>query len=135
MVLFLGKYRIKNSKKGLVRPSTFPGKISVFTQELLPLAFVAGNIGSELSYTDIGMFISSDGGNSWRQVCFAESRKARNILLLFLLLAFLFQWSRAFMRCLFCLQIFEEEYNVWFLDWGGALVALKQTSVPIRHLW
>lgn len=75
MVLFLGKYRIKNSKKELVRPSTFPGKISVFTQELLPLTFVSGNIGSELSYTDIGMFISSDGGNSWRQVCFAESRK------------------------------------------------------------
>ncbi|KAI6066434.1 VPS10 domain-containing receptor SorCS3 [Aix galericulata] len=34
-----------------------------------------------------------------------------------------------------CQLIFEEEYNVWFLDWGGALVALKQTSVPIRHLW
>lgn len=31
-------------------------------------AYVSGNIGSELSYTDIGVFISSDGGNTWRQV-------------------------------------------------------------------
>lgn len=32
-------------------------------------------------------------------------------------------------------QIFEEEHNVWFLDKGGALVAVKQPSVPTRHLW
>lgn len=38
------------------------------TQEFLTFACFAGNIGSELSYTDVGMFISSDGGNSWRQV-------------------------------------------------------------------
>uniref|UniRef100_A0A5F8HH65 Sortilin related VPS10 domain containing receptor 3 n=1 Tax=Monodelphis domestica TaxID=13616 RepID=A0A5F8HH65_MONDO len=31
--------------------------------------------------------------------------------------------------------IFDEEYNIWFLDWGGALVAMKHTSMPIRHLW
>uniref|UniRef100_A0A803YJ55 Sortilin related VPS10 domain containing receptor 3 n=1 Tax=Meleagris gallopavo TaxID=9103 RepID=A0A803YJ55_MELGA len=72
---------------------------SISSKETVPgLMVAAGNIGSELSYTDVGMFISSDGGNSWR-------------------------------------QIFEEEYNVWFLDWGGALVALKHTSMPIRHLW
>ncbi|XP_065529017.1 VPS10 domain-containing receptor SorCS3 [Lathamus discolor] len=72
---------------------------SISSKETVPGLLVAtGNIGSELSYTDVGVFISSDGGNSWR-------------------------------------QIFEEEYNVWFLDWGGALVALKHTSVPIRHLW
>uniref|UniRef100_A0A672TSI9 VPS10 domain-containing receptor SorCS3 n=1 Tax=Strigops habroptila TaxID=2489341 RepID=A0A672TSI9_STRHB len=72
---------------------------SISSKETIPGLLVAtGNIGSELSYTDVGMFISSDGGNSWR-------------------------------------QIFEEEYNVWFLDWGGALVALKHTSVPIRHMW
>lgn len=34
-----------------------------------------------------------------------------------------------------CLQIFEEEHNVWFLDKGGALVAVKQPSVPTRNLW
>lgn len=28
----------------------------------------AGNIGAELSYSNVGMFISSDAGNSWRQV-------------------------------------------------------------------
>lgn len=38
------------------------------TEEFLTLVCFAGNIGSELSYTDVGMFISSDGGNSWRQV-------------------------------------------------------------------
>ncbi|EGW13924.1 VPS10 domain-containing receptor SorCS3 [Cricetulus griseus] len=62
------------------------------------LVVATGNIGSELSYTDIGVFISSDGGNTWR-------------------------------------QIFDEEYNVWFLDWGGALVAMKHTPLPVRHLW
>uniref|UniRef100_A0A8C9NSK6 Sortilin related VPS10 domain containing receptor 3 n=1 Tax=Serinus canaria TaxID=9135 RepID=A0A8C9NSK6_SERCA len=72
---------------------------SISSKETAPGLLVAtGNIGSELSYTEVGMFISSDGGNSWR-------------------------------------QIFEEEYNVWFLDWGGALVAMKHTSVPIRHMW
>lgn len=30
-------------------------------------------------------------------------------------------------------QIFEEEHNVWFLDKGGALLAVP--SVPTRHLW
>ncbi|XP_053708942.1 VPS10 domain-containing receptor SorCS3 isoform X2 [Synchiropus splendidus] len=58
----------------------------------------AGNIGAELSYNNVGMFISSDAGNSWRQV-------------------------------------FEEEHNVWFLDQGGALVAVKQPTVPTKHLW
>ncbi|XP_065699342.1 VPS10 domain-containing receptor SorCS3 [Patagioenas fasciata] len=72
---------------------------SISSKETAPGLLVAtGTIGSELSYTDVGVFISSDGGNSWR-------------------------------------QIFEEEYNVWFLDWGGALVAMKRTSVPIRHMW
>ncbi|KAJ7402000.1 hypothetical protein BTVI_90369 [Pitangus sulphuratus] len=85
---------------------------SISSKETAPGLLVAtGNIGSELSYTDAGVFISSDGGNSWRQ------------------------WSGALMEYLICLQIFEEEYNVWFLDWGGALVAMKHTSVPIRHMW
>uniref|UniRef100_A0A5F8GHT5 Sortilin related VPS10 domain containing receptor 3 n=1 Tax=Monodelphis domestica TaxID=13616 RepID=A0A5F8GHT5_MONDO len=62
------------------------------------LVVATGNVGTELSYTEVGMFVSSDGGNTWR-------------------------------------QIFDEEYNIWFLDWGGALVAMKHTSMPIRHLW
>ncbi|KAJ1067072.1 hypothetical protein K5549_012431 [Capra hircus] len=65
---------------------------------LLVSVLVSCNIGPELSYTDISVFISSDGGNTWR-------------------------------------QIFDEEYNVWFLDWGGALVAMKHTPLPVRHLW
>ncbi|XP_039337917.1 VPS10 domain-containing receptor SorCS3 isoform X5 [Mauremys reevesii] len=72
---------------------------SISSKETAPgLVVATGNVGSELSYTDISTFISSDAGNSWR-------------------------------------QIFEEEYNVWYLDWGGALVAMKRTSMPIRHLW
>ncbi|XP_029466602.1 VPS10 domain-containing receptor SorCS3 [Rhinatrema bivittatum] len=72
---------------------------SITSKDTAPWLIVAtGNIGTELSYTDPSMFISSDGGNTWR-------------------------------------QIFEEEYNVWYLDWGGALVAMKRTSLPIRHLW
>lgn len=40
------------------------------TQELIIYvsACISGNVGPELSYTDVGMFVSSDGGNSWRQV-------------------------------------------------------------------
>ncbi|CAF93571.1 unnamed protein product, partial [Tetraodon nigroviridis] len=72
---------------------------SISTKSSAPGIIVAtGNIGAELSYNNVGMFISSDAGNSWR-------------------------------------KIFEEEHNVWFLDKGGALVAVKQPSVPTRHLW
>ncbi|OWK07799.1 SORCS1, partial [Cervus elaphus hippelaphus] len=31
--------------------------------------------------------------------------------------------------------IFEEEHSVLYLDQGGVLVAMKHTSLPIRHLW
>ncbi|CDQ64436.1 unnamed protein product [Oncorhynchus mykiss] len=71
---------------------------SISTKASAPGIIVAtGNIGSELSYNNVGMFISSDAGNNWR-------------------------------------HIFEEEHNVWFLDKGGALVAVKQPTVPTRHL-
>lgn len=33
------------------------------------------------------------------------------------------------------LQIFDEEYAVLYLDQGGALVAIRHTPLPIRHLW
>ena len=36
--------------------------------DIFKSASVLGNIGPELSYTDISVFISSDGGNTWRQV-------------------------------------------------------------------
>uniref|UniRef100_A0A3B3ZD04 PKD domain-containing protein n=1 Tax=Periophthalmus magnuspinnatus TaxID=409849 RepID=A0A3B3ZD04_9GOBI len=72
---------------------------AITTKSSAPGIIVAtGNIGPELSYNNVGMFISSDAGNSWR-------------------------------------QIFEEEHNVWFLDKGGALVAVKQPSIPTRNLW
>ncbi|XP_049666740.1 VPS10 domain-containing receptor SorCS1 [Accipiter gentilis] len=32
-------------------------------------------------------------------------------------------------------KIFEEEHSVLYLDQGGVLVAMKHTSLPIRHLW
>uniref|UniRef100_A0A4W5NJB7 Sortilin related VPS10 domain containing receptor 3b n=1 Tax=Hucho hucho TaxID=62062 RepID=A0A4W5NJB7_9TELE len=75
-----------------------PGRI--FSKDSAPGIIVAtGNIGTELSSTNLGMFITSDAGNSWR-------------------------------------QIFEEELGVWFLDNGGALVAVSLVAtVPIRHVW
>jgi len=86
-VVFLDENRIKNNKNALVRPSTSGflenGILCSSIQECLTLVCVAGNIGSELSDTDVGVFISSDGGNSWRQVCFAECRKAWSLLLFF----------------------------------------------------
>nr|XP_015202888.1 PREDICTED: VPS10 domain-containing receptor SorCS1-like isoform X1 [Lepisosteus oculatus] len=57
-----------------------------------------GSIGSELSNNNVSMFITSDAGNTWR-------------------------------------QIFDEEYSVLYLDQGGALVAIRHTPLPIRHLW
>ncbi|XP_063064698.1 VPS10 domain-containing receptor SorCS3-like [Engraulis encrasicolus] len=72
---------------------------NIITKSSAPGVIVAtGNIGPELSYNNVGMYISSDAGNSWR-------------------------------------QIFEEEHNVWFLDKGGALMAVKQPTVPTRDLW
>ncbi|XP_041117992.1 VPS10 domain-containing receptor SorCS3-like isoform X1 [Polyodon spathula] len=71
---------------------------SISSKASAPGIIVAtGNIGAELTFSDVGMFISTDAGNSWR-------------------------------------QIFDEEHSIWFLDKGGALIAVKQTSLPIRHL-
>ncbi|XP_018082701.1 VPS10 domain-containing receptor SorCS1 isoform X1 [Xenopus laevis] len=72
---------------------------NIASRDTAPGIIVAsGNIGSELTETEISMFISSDAGNTWR-------------------------------------QIFDEEHSVLFLDQGGVLVAMKHTSLPIRHLW
>uniref|UniRef100_A0A8C5R5H3 Sortilin related VPS10 domain containing receptor 1 n=1 Tax=Leptobrachium leishanense TaxID=445787 RepID=A0A8C5R5H3_9ANUR len=72
---------------------------NIASRDTAPGIIVAsGNIGSELSESELSMFISSDAGNTWR-------------------------------------QIFEEEHSVLFLDQGGVLVAMKHTSLPIRHLW
>ncbi|XP_042598026.1 VPS10 domain-containing receptor SorCS3-like isoform X3 [Cyprinus carpio] len=72
---------------------------TISTKHSAPGIIVAtGNIGPELSFSNTGMFISSDAGNTWR-------------------------------------QIFEEEHSVWFLDHGGALLAVTQSAVPTRHLW
>ncbi|XP_059955825.1 VPS10 domain-containing receptor SorCS1 isoform X4 [Mesoplodon densirostris] len=71
----------------------------IASRDTAPSIIVAsGNIGAELSDSDISMFVSSDAGNTWR-------------------------------------QIFEEEHSVLYLDQGGVLVAMKHTSLPIRHLW
>uniref|UniRef100_A0A8D0DNR3 Sortilin related VPS10 domain containing receptor 1 n=1 Tax=Salvator merianae TaxID=96440 RepID=A0A8D0DNR3_SALMN len=72
---------------------------NIASRDTAPGIIVAsGNIGTELLDNDISMFISSDAGNTWR-------------------------------------QIFEEEHSVLYLDQGGVLVAIKHTSLPIRHLW
>eukprot|EP00062_Callorhinchus_milii_P017884 gi/632970748/ref/XP_007901820.1/ PREDICTED: VPS10 domain-containing receptor SorCS1-like [Callorhinchus milii] len=76
---------------------------NIASKESAPGIIVAsGNIGPELLVDEeeraSSMFISSDGGNSWRQV-------------------------------------FEEEHSILFLDQGGALVAIKHTPQPIKHMW
>uniref|UniRef100_A0A8C9NTU4 VPS10 domain-containing receptor SorCS1 n=1 Tax=Serinus canaria TaxID=9135 RepID=A0A8C9NTU4_SERCA len=72
---------------------------NIASRDTAPSIIVAsGNIGTELSDNDISMFVTSDAGNTWR-------------------------------------QIFEEEHSVLYLDQGGVLVAMKHTSLPIRHLW
>ncbi|KAM9809187.1 VPS10 domain-containing receptor SorCS3 isoform 1-T3 [Syngnathus typhle] len=71
----------------------------ITSKKSVPGIIVAtGNIGTELSSANLGMFITSDAGNSWR-------------------------------------QIFDEEHNIWFLDNGGALLAVLHAPTPIRHLW
>ncbi|XP_066549190.1 VPS10 domain-containing receptor SorCS1 isoform X2 [Amia ocellicauda] len=72
---------------------------NIASKDSAPGIIVAtGSIGSELSNTNVSMFITSDAGNTWR-------------------------------------QIFDEEYSVLYLDQGGALVAIRHTPLPIRHLW
>ncbi|KAK6482263.1 VPS10 domain-containing receptor SorCS1-like [Huso huso] len=72
---------------------------NIASKESAPGIIVAsGSIGSELSHSNVSMFITSDAGNTWR-------------------------------------QIFQEEYSVLYLDQGGALVAIKHTPLPVRHLW
>ncbi|XP_061580245.1 VPS10 domain-containing receptor SorCS1-like isoform X2 [Cololabis saira] len=72
---------------------------NIASRESAPGIIVAsGSIGSELTTNNVSVFITSDAGNTWR-------------------------------------QIFDEEYAVLYLDQGGALVAIRHTPLPIRHLW
>ncbi|KAM7408583.1 hypothetical protein PAMA_002346 [Pampus argenteus] len=111
----------------------------ITSKKSVPGIIVAtGNIGTELSSTNLGMFITSDAGNSWRQV--------RPILVCTLhLLHFLKQMMPSYPKvsvisgvngfCVHQMQIFDEEHNIWFLDNGGALLAVLHAATPIRHLW
>ncbi|KAJ8402772.1 hypothetical protein AAFF_G00364440 [Aldrovandia affinis] len=72
---------------------------NIASKDSAPGIIVAsGSIGSELTMTNVTMFITSDAGNTWS-------------------------------------QIFDEEHSVLYLDQGGALVAIRHTPLPIRHLW
>ncbi|XP_068178070.1 VPS10 domain-containing receptor SorCS1-like isoform X2 [Antennarius striatus] len=72
---------------------------NIASKESAPGIIVAsGSIGSELTASNVSVFITSDAGNTWR-------------------------------------QIFNEEYAVLYLDQGRALVAIRHTPLPIRHLW
>ncbi|KAM4612416.1 VPS10 domain-containing receptor SorCS1 [Polymixia lowei] len=72
---------------------------NIASKDSAPGIIVAsGSIGSELANSNVSVFITSDAGNTWR-------------------------------------QIFDEEYAVLYLDQGGALVAIRHTPLPIRHLW
>ncbi|NXP56900.1 SORC2 protein, partial [Heliornis fulica] len=56
-----------------------------------------GNLGSQLVEYKEEMYITSDCGNTWRQV-------------------------------------FEEEHHILYLDHGGVIVAIKDTSIPLKIL-
>ncbi|XP_041839240.1 VPS10 domain-containing receptor SorCS1 isoform X3 [Melanotaenia boesemani] len=72
---------------------------NIASRDSAPGIIVAsGSTGSELTTSNVSVFITSDAGNTWR-------------------------------------QIFDEEYAVLYLDQGGALVAIRHTPLPIRHLW
>uniref|UniRef100_A0AAR2KZF5 PKD domain-containing protein n=1 Tax=Pygocentrus nattereri TaxID=42514 RepID=A0AAR2KZF5_PYGNA len=72
---------------------------NIASKDSAPGIIVAsGSVGAELTTSNVSMFITSDAGNTWR-------------------------------------QIFDEEYSVLYLDQGGALVAIRHTPLPIRHLW
>ncbi|XP_056136546.1 VPS10 domain-containing receptor SorCS1 [Lampris incognitus] len=72
---------------------------NIASRDSAPGIIVAsGSIGSELATHNVSVFITSDAGNTWR-------------------------------------QIFDEEYAVLYLDQGGALVGIRHTPLPIRHLW
>ncbi|XP_059929103.1 VPS10 domain-containing receptor SorCS1-like isoform X1 [Gadus macrocephalus] len=62
------------------------------------IIIASGVMGPELTSNNVSIFITSDAGNTWREV-------------------------------------FEEEYSVLFLNQGGALVAIRHTPLPIRHIW
>ncbi|XP_019735234.1 VPS10 domain-containing receptor SorCS1 isoform X6 [Hippocampus comes] len=72
---------------------------NIASRDSAPGIIVAsGSFGSELTTSNVSVYITSDAGNTWR-------------------------------------QIFNEEYAVLYLDQGGALVAIRHTPLPIRHLW
>ncbi|XP_077460525.1 VPS10 domain-containing receptor SorCS1 isoform X2 [Stigmatopora argus] len=72
---------------------------NIASRDSAPGIIVAsGSFGSELTNGNISVYITSDAGNTWR-------------------------------------QIFNEDYAVLYLDQGGALVAIRHTPLPIRHLW
>ncbi|XP_063051875.1 VPS10 domain-containing receptor SorCS1-like [Engraulis encrasicolus] len=71
---------------------------NIASKESAPGIIIAsGSIGGGLSSSNVSMYITSDAGNTWR-------------------------------------QIFDEEYSVLYLDQGGALVAIRHTPHPIRHI-
>ncbi|XP_016890793.1 VPS10 domain-containing receptor SorCS1 isoform X4 [Cynoglossus semilaevis] len=72
---------------------------NIASRDSAPGIIVAsGSFGSELTAGNVSVYITSDAGNTWR-------------------------------------QIFDEEYAVLYLNKGGALVAIRHTPLPIRHLW
>uniref|UniRef100_A0A665W1K9 PKD domain-containing protein n=1 Tax=Echeneis naucrates TaxID=173247 RepID=A0A665W1K9_ECHNA len=72
---------------------------NIASRDSAPGIIVAsGSIGSELTSSNVSVYITSDAGNTWR-------------------------------------HIFDEEYAVIYLNQGAALVAIRHTPLPIRHLW
>uniref|UniRef100_UPI00358FCD65 VPS10 domain-containing receptor SorCS3-like n=1 Tax=Myxine glutinosa TaxID=7769 RepID=UPI00358FCD65 len=62
------------------------------------LIVATGNVGSELLDYEHRMYISANGGNTWKEA-------------------------------------FDKEHHILLLDHGGALVAVRDTILPVQHLW
>uniref|UniRef100_A0A8C7XWI8 Sortilin related VPS10 domain containing receptor 1 n=1 Tax=Oryzias sinensis TaxID=183150 RepID=A0A8C7XWI8_9TELE len=72
---------------------------NIVSKDSAPGVIIAsGVVGPELINNNVSIFITSDAGNTWKEV-------------------------------------FQEEYSVFFLNQGGALVAIRHTPLPIRHIW
>ncbi|AWP00583.1 putative VPS10 domain-containing receptor SorCS2, partial [Scophthalmus maximus] len=91
---------------------------TVHTKDSAPgLIMGAGNLGSKLVEYKEEMYITSDCGKTWRQ---SACRCVRGHFTPNHLMS--------------SLKVFEEEHHILYLDHGGVIVAIKDTSIPLKIL-
>ncbi|CAF90898.1 unnamed protein product, partial [Tetraodon nigroviridis] len=95
---------------------------TVHTKDSAPgLIMGAGNLGSKLVEYKEEMYVSSDCGRSWRQVGSVLSSCPPVV-------------PAGATNMSWCPQVFEEEHHILYLDHGGVIVAIKDTSIPLKIL-